>query len=222
MARFQSYVELYPDLAAHSKKGEEMLRKAGVSLPPNFSCTGLPWLCYEDFTKSDTDTFDLELFKGRISLGGNINASELSSFPAGPVRLTVGKMTSEPDDFGSITVGKTDLNHTSILSFSKITIGDRVHLEPRVIIQDCDGHQADRRLPDTVENKKRSPIVIEDDVWIGFGATILKGVTIGHHAVIKPGAVVMWSVPAHGVVAGNPAKNMAVFKKFMDPAPQKT
>ena len=49
-------------------------------------------------------------------------------------------------------------------------------------------------------------IVIEDDVWIGSNAIILKGVTIGTGSVIAAGAVVTKSVPAYSIVGGNPAK----------------
>ena len=48
-------------------------------------------------------------------------------------------------------------------------------------------------------------IVIEDDVWIGFGATILKGVRIGRGAIIGAKSVVTHDVEPYTVVAGNPA-----------------
>ncbi len=47
---------------------------------------------------------------------------------------------------------------------------------------------------------------IGDDVWIGQGAIVLKGVTIGHRSVVGAGAVVTKDVPADVVVAGNPAR----------------
>lgn len=50
------------------------------------------------------------------------------------------------------------------------------------------------------------PVTIENDVCIGYNATILKGVTIGAGAVISPGALVIEDVPAGITVAGNPAK----------------
>jgi acetyltransferase-like isoleucine patch superfamily enzyme len=52
----------------------------------------------------------------------------------------------------------------------------------------------------------RRPIVIEDDVWIGPNATILKGVRIGAGAFIEPGALVTHDVPAGARVGGNPAE----------------
>ncbi len=56
------------------------------------------------------------------------------------------------------------------------------------------------------EGESRGDIVVEDDVWIGFGATILSGVHIGQGAVIGAGAVVTKDVPPYCVVGGNPAK----------------
>jgi acetyltransferase-like isoleucine patch superfamily enzyme len=51
----------------------------------------------------------------------------------------------------------------------------------------------------------RGPIEIGSDVWIGTGATVLSGVSIGHGAVVAAGALVTRSVPAYAIVAGNPA-----------------
>ncbi len=48
--------------------------------------------------------------------------------------------------------------------------------------------------------------MIGNDVWVGTGATILSGVTIGDGAVIAAKAVVTKNVPAYGIAAGNPAR----------------
>lgn len=50
------------------------------------------------------------------------------------------------------------------------------------------------------------PIVVGHGVWIGAGAVILPGVTIGEHAVVGAGAIVTKDVPAGVIVAGNPAR----------------
>ena len=113
-------------------------------------------------------------------------------------------------------VGKSDLNCVSMVARSSITIGDNVHIEPRAIIMDSGGHPADRRLAEGVENVKIAPIVIEDDAWIGYGATIMPGVTIGHHAIVAPGACVMWGVPPYGSVIDNPAKSSKVYRKYLE------
>ena len=53
---------------------------------------------------------------------------------------------------------------------------------------------------------RTAPVVIEDDVRIGVGAMILKGVRIGRGACIEPGTVVACDVPPGAVVEGNPGR----------------
>jgi acetyltransferase-like isoleucine patch superfamily enzyme len=53
-------------------------------------------------------------------------------------------------------------------------------------------------------------IVVEDDVWIGWRATVLDGVTIGRGAVVAACAVVTKSVPPYSIVAGVPARIIGV------------
>jgi acetyltransferase-like isoleucine patch superfamily enzyme len=49
-------------------------------------------------------------------------------------------------------------------------------------------------------------LVIEQDCWIGFGAIVLSGVTIGRGAIVAAGAVVTCDVPPYAIVAGNPVR----------------
>ena len=50
------------------------------------------------------------------------------------------------------------------------------------------------------------PVTIEDNCWIGAGATICPGVHIGENSVIGAGSVVVYDIPANSVAAGNPCK----------------
>lgn len=80
----------------------------------------------------------------------------------------------------------------------KIIIGEGVAIAKDVIIRDFDAH--------TIEGSDSiAPISIGNHVWIGTGAMILKGVTIGNGAVIGARAVVTHDVPANTLVAGVPA-----------------
>jgi acetyltransferase-like isoleucine patch superfamily enzyme len=62
--------------------------------------------------------------------------------------------------------------------------------------------------------------VVQRDVWIGFGATILSGVTIGRGAIVAAGAVVTKDVPPYTIVAGVPARPIG--RRFKDDAERAT
>jgi acetyltransferase-like isoleucine patch superfamily enzyme len=93
---------------------------------------------------------------------------------------------------------------------ARIVIGSKVMLAPQVAIITGDHNigTVGRAMFD-VENKAAEDdldVVVEDDVWIGFRATILKGVTIGRGAVVAAGAVVAETVPPYAIVGGVPAR----------------
>lgn len=107
---------------------------------------------------------------------------------------------------------------TRIWSLSYVRLGDRVFLSHGVNVHDNDAHSlsaAERHRhfrelvqlgrASFVENVAAGEIVIEDDVWIGFNATILKGVRIGEGAIVGACSTVTRNVAPHTVVAGNPA-----------------
>lgn len=83
-----------------------------------------------------------------------------------------------------------------------ITIGNDVFIGPKVNLITIN-HDLD---PDNRSATYGRPIVIEDKVWIGIGATILPGIKIGYGAVIGAGSVVTKEVPPMTIVAGNPAR----------------
>jgi acetyltransferase-like isoleucine patch superfamily enzyme len=68
------------------------------------------------------------------------------------------------------------------------------------------GLSADELGPASVRNHAGAPIILEDGAWIGAGAIILPGVTVGTRAVVGAGSVVVKDVPAGSIVAGNPAR----------------
>ena len=104
-----------------------------------------------------------------------------------------------------ISVGKHSHINTQCILDGRggITIGSSVSISHRVNIM-TGSH--DYKSPNFQGIFK--PIVIEDYVWIGVGATILQGVTIGRGAVVCAGTVVTKDVPAYAIVAGVPAKTV--------------
>lgn len=119
----------------------------------------------------------------------------------------------------SIEIGaRTFIGGGSLLvAAEKITIGDDVLISWGVTIVDHDSHSVTfaERKGDVIawgEGKKDwshvsiAPIRICDKAWVGFGASILKGVTVGEGAVIGAKAVVTRDVEPWTVVGGNPAR----------------
>ena len=90
------------------------------------------------------------------------------------------------------------------LDVNKIIFGDNVMVGPRASFYTA-GHPIDPTIR-TAELEFGTPIIVEDNVWIGGSATILPGVTIGKNAIVAAGAVVTKDVPANTIVGGNPAK----------------
>lgn len=112
----------------------------------------------------------------------------------------------------NLTIGD-DVMLTDFVQIScadRISIGNRVLMGQSVFISDNghgDTNEESLRMPPMDRPLfVKGPVIIEDDVWIGRGATILSGVRIGKGAVIAAGAVVNKDVPAYSVAAGVPAR----------------
>jgi maltose O-acetyltransferase len=91
-----------------------------------------------------------------------------------------------------------------ILDVVPVTIGDRVQIASAVQILAAD-HPIDAEIRKTGAECGR-PITIEDDVWIGGGAILCPGATVGAGSVIGAGSVVTRDIPAGVVAAGNPCR----------------
>lgn len=87
-----------------------------------------------------------------------------------------------------------------------VVIGNGVLLGSGCLITDSDAHPVDALERARGGAPMGKPVVIEDNVFIGARAIVLKGVRIGRNSVVGAGAVVAKDVPANAVVAGNPAR----------------
>lgn len=112
----------------------------------------------------------------------------------------------ETQEDGAIRLGTHVLLNTgcTVVSYSRITIGNDSLVGEYVTIRDANHGISPEGLI-RLQPHDSSPIAIGNDVWIGAGATILRGVTIGDGAVVAANSVVTKNVPPMTVVAGSPA-----------------
>jgi maltose O-acetyltransferase len=110
---------------------------------------------------------------------------------------------------GNIRIGtNVAINHdVFLLGRTGITIGDNVVLSARCMLIDG-GLISDEMTPTVDLRHSGAPITLHDGAWIGAGAIILPGVTIGRNAVVGAGSVVTKDVAPGAVVAGNPARTL--------------
>ena len=109
-----------------------------------------------------------------------------------------------------ISIGAdSGLSGTVICAALSVEIGAQCLLGADVQIFDTDFHKLapeNRRHDNDAEQIQSSPVVIEDNVFIGAGSKILKGVRIGKNSVIGAGSIVCKDIPANAIAAGNPAR----------------
>ena len=87
-----------------------------------------------------------------------------------------------------------------------LTIGDHSMIGGGVLICGVNHGHATRGVPMRQQSIEALPIAIGEDVWIGMGAIILPGVTIGDGAIVGAGAVVTSDVSSGTIVSGVPAR----------------
>lgn len=109
----------------------------------------------------------------------------------------------------NIRIGpRTTVGHyTFIYASEEIVIGADCLIAPFVYLVDSD-HGTRRDLPINRQGNQTAPIRVGNDVWLGTGARILKGVTIGDGAVVAAGALVKEDVPPYTIVGGIPARSL--------------
>lgn len=162
--------------------------------------------------------FDIRGNNNRIEIGPECRLNRVTFFIRGDdhlIRIESGVRISQSallwceDEKGTLTIGEH--SHISEVHIavtepgSKIEIGSRCLFSSDIEIRCGDSHS----ILDIKTNKRinrPANVKVGDRVWIGQGGKILKGVEIGSDSVVATGAVVVKSVPAESVVAGNPAK----------------
>jgi acetyltransferase-like isoleucine patch superfamily enzyme len=154
----------------------------------------------------------------RIDLGDNVTIDDYclldgrGAIPAGIVledNVVINRNCMLKAKAGFIRLGRdTNVGGNSVIvSLAGINVGKSVLVAGGCYIN-AGGYPLDDQSRAMMDQDaySKGPITIGDDVWIGTGAIILDGVTIGPHAVISAGAVVARDIPAGAIAAGIPAR----------------
>jgi acetyltransferase-like isoleucine patch superfamily enzyme len=142
----------------------------------------------------------IKIYGSPIEIGICIN---MAAAPDSNVRLTV--WPNRGDD-GRIKIGNYCLicPGTRISAASEIVIGDNCMMANGVYLTDSDWHD----IYDRTSTGRPAPITIENNVWLGDGVTVCKGVTVGENSIIGARAVVTNNIPPNTIAAGNPAREI--------------
>jgi acetyltransferase-like isoleucine patch superfamily enzyme len=109
---------------------------------------------------------------------------------------------------GVVSIGaKTVLGQECVISaYQHVSIGRECVVADRVMMIDFDHGVVEVERPIRLQGIYKRDVRIGHNVWIGYGACILRGVTVGDNAIIGTSAVVTRDVPPNAVVAGIPAR----------------
>lgn len=138
---------------------------------------------------------DLLPFK-RFSLGRYSVVEDFSCLNNAVGDLIIG-------DYSRIGLGNTIIG--------PVNIGNHVNLGQNVTVTALNHNYQDVSKQIDEQGISTSPIIIEDDVWIGAHAVILPGVTLGKHCVVAAGSIVTRSIPPYSICMGCPAKVVKVY-----------
>jgi carbonic anhydrase/acetyltransferase-like protein (isoleucine patch superfamily) len=116
--------------------------------------------------------------------------------------LNHGCLLSTHSRIAEIVIGKgSGFSGTSLSAYESVKIGSGVLCGANTVITDFDWHPI--RAAGQMASR---PVVIEDRVWLGANCLVLKGVRIGENTIVGANSVVLHSLPANVLAAGNPAR----------------
>jgi len=128
---------------------------------------------------------------------------------------------STVEDFATINNGVGDIyigDRTRIglgcTLIGPVKIGNDIRLAQNIVMSGLNHNYEDISMSISSQGVSTSPIVIDDESWIGANSVVLPGVSIGKHCIVAAGSIVTKAVPDYSVVAGNPARIIKQFNKL--------
>jgi acetyltransferase-like isoleucine patch superfamily enzyme len=94
----------------------------------------------------------------------------------------------------------------TISAFQHVSIGRECIVADRVMLIDFDHGVVEVERPIRLQGIYKRDVRVGHNVWLGYGACILRGVVVGDNAIIGTSSVVTKEVPANAVVGGSPAR----------------
>jgi len=137
---------------------------------------------------------------------------ELKIEPRGQIRfgrfVWIGDGTKIRCHEGVVEIGdKTVMGQECTISaYQRVRIGEQCVIADRAMFIDFDHGMVEVERPIRMQGIYKRDVEVGNNVWIGYGACILRGVSVGDNSVIGTNAVVTKDVPANAIVAGAPAR----------------
>jgi acetyltransferase-like isoleucine patch superfamily enzyme len=109
---------------------------------------------------------------------------------------------------GEVTIGAKSVlgQECTISSYQRVSIGRECIIADRVMMIDFDHGMVEVERPIRLQGIYKRDVQVGHNVWIGYGACLLRGVSVGHNSVIGTNSVVTAEVPENAVVGGVPAR----------------
>jgi len=168
------------------------------------------YMFYHKHFTASTKIFGMPIIsickKSKVKIGENLVLISSSFFSEPGVNHPVIIRTLSSN--AKLTIGdNVGISGGGICCADSITVGNNVMFGANAFATDTDFHPINpfnRRF--SKDNTQKSPVIIEDNVFLGMNVLILKGVKIGKNSVIGAGSIVVSNIPSNVIAAGNPCK----------------
>jgi acetyltransferase-like isoleucine patch superfamily enzyme len=150
--------------------------------------------------------------RSRIKRGARLENPHLIEVGSGVAIWECAWLNAKNDQAGNVPTlhigdGTSIGRLVQINAWRSVRIESNVLIADRVLISDADHNFSDTDVPIKLQGDSfRGAVRLESGCWIGIGAVILPGVTVGRNAIVAANAVVTQNVPAYSIAAGVPAR----------------